>query len=58
MIMKQIFEVSKHGEDFCVVANDYENLELMIVFYGTESECEKLVDRLTEVQDRGFFKHV
>ena len=53
---KQIFEVSKHYGDFCVVANDYGNLELMIIFYGSERECEELVFRLTEAQDRGFFK--
>ena len=55
---KQIFEVSKHMGDFCVVANDYDNLELMIVFYGSQRECEELVERLTEAQCRGFLKAI
>ena len=54
--MKSIFEVSTYRGDPVVICNDYDNLELQIIFHGTQLECEDLVERLDEAQARGMFK--
>jgi hypothetical protein len=56
-----MFEISKDPLQenlYHVIVNDFDNLELFILYSGSKNECDNLLDNLLFAKEKGFFKNL